>query len=180
MTGQPHALQIRQARGFWERFIGLMGRSDPRGTAAGDSSALLIARCTSVHSCFMRYALDVVYLDTQGRITRQVPALAPWRCSWGGPGAAHVLEMPAGAIASQGLEPGMQLRPWPVDAGTGHGVCSARFVRPGREGHEGHETARTPPDPLPLPTTAYGRCKKDQDDASFPSTTSSSRASTTG
>ncbi|WP_010106640.1 DUF192 domain-containing protein [Verminephrobacter aporrectodeae] len=176
MAGQPehHALQIRQARGFWERFIGLMGRSDPRGTAAGDSSALLIARCTSVHSCFMRYALDVVYLDTQGRITRQVPALAPWRCSWGGPGAAHVLEMPAGAIASQGLEPGMQLRPWPVDAGTGHGVCSARFVRPGHD-REDHETASTPP-----PTTAYGRCKKDQDDASSPSTTSSSRASPTG
>ncbi|MCW5220952.1 DUF192 domain-containing protein [Verminephrobacter aporrectodeae subsp. tuberculatae] len=177
MTGQPehHALQIRQARGFWGRFIGLMGRSDPRGTVAGNGSALLIARCTSVHSCFMRYALDLVYLDTRGRITRQVPALAPWRCSWGGPGAVHVLEMPAGAIASQGLEPGMQLRPWPVDAGAVHGVCSARFVRPGREGHEDHKTASTPPS-----TTAYGRCKKDQDDASSPFTSSSSRASTTG
>ncbi|MCW8207126.1 DUF192 domain-containing protein [Verminephrobacter aporrectodeae subsp. tuberculatae] len=179
MTGQPHALQIRQARGFWGRFIGLMGRSDPRGTAAGNSSALLIARCTSVHSCFMRYALDLVYLDTRGRITRQVPALAPWRCSWGGPGAAHVLEMPAGAIASQGLEPGMQLRPWPVDAGAVHGVCSARFVRPGRDG-EAHETARIPPNPQPLPTTVYGHCKKDQDDANSPSITSSSRASPIG
>lgn len=127
MTASPPPLQIRQARGFWRRLIGLMGSADPRGAAAGAStSALLIARCTSVHTCFMRYALDIIYLDSRGRITRQVAALAPWRCSWGGPGAAHVLELPAGAIADWQLLPGMQLQPWPVNTGA---VDGARFVR---------------------------------------------------
>ncbi|ABM56041.1 DUF192 domain-containing protein [Verminephrobacter eiseniae] len=125
-------LRIRQAQGFWARFIGLMGRPDPRAAAArdagnaartGGASALLIAHCTSVHTCFMRYALDIIYLDAQGRITRQALALAPWRCSRAGPGAAHVLELPAGAIT--GLQPGMQLQPWPIDAAT----ANARFVR---------------------------------------------------
>ncbi|WP_265685756.1 hypothetical protein [Verminephrobacter eiseniae] len=54
---------------------------------------------------------------------RQCQRLAPWRCSRAGPGAAHVLELPAGAIT--GLQPGMQLQPWPIDAAT----ANARFVR---------------------------------------------------
>ena len=112
---------LHEAIGFWQRLLGLMGQAEPAARCA-----LFIARCTSVHTCFMRRPIDLVYLDAQGRITGLRPALAPWRGSRGGPGCAHVLEMHAGAIGHQALAPGMQLMPWPI-AGSRRPL-RARFV----------------------------------------------------
>jgi hypothetical protein len=56
--------------------------------------ALLLPRCRSVHTFGMRFAIDVTFLDGEGRVLRAVPAVPPWRvvsC----PGAAGVLEAPA-------------------------------------------------------------------------------------
>lgn len=110
MPAPPSPVRIRAACGFWQRLIGLMGQPAPAATCA-----LFIARCTSVHTCFMRQPLDIVYLDAQGCIADLRPALVPWRCSRGAHGSVHVLEMRAGSIASQGLAPGMPLRPWPIE-----------------------------------------------------------------
>jgi Flp pilus assembly protein TadG len=77
---------------------------------------MLITRCTSVHSAFMRYPIDVVYLDRNGVVVRCVPHLKPWRASHSalgtipfGRGAAHVLELAAGAISEFGIAPGARL-----------------------------------------------------------------------
>ena len=78
-----HALTLRVARTFLARFRGLM-LSAPLGPAEG----MLITRCTSVHSAFMRYPIDVVYLDRDGIVVRCVPHLKPWRTSHGAFGAA--------------------------------------------------------------------------------------------
>lgn len=124
MQMPPTPFLVRQACGFWQRLAGLMGQAQPAARCA-----LLIARCTSVHTCFMRQAIDIVYLDRQGRITGLRPGVVPWRFSRGERGSRHVLEMRAGAIASQGLIPGMQLRPWPIEgAGAALNVC---FFGPG-------------------------------------------------
>ena len=73
----------------------------------------------------MRQAIDIVYLDRQGRITGLRPGVAPWRLSRGERGSRHVLEMRAGAIACQGLVSGMQLQPWPIEgAGAALNVCA--------------------------------------------------------
>lgn len=95
MTHQPG---LTTARSFWQRFIGLMG-SQPLPLAQG----LLIPRCASVHTLFMRYPLDVVYLDQGGAVVKLVPGLPPWRLSWGGRAARQTLEMAAGGIAHCGL-----------------------------------------------------------------------------
>lgn len=95
MTYQP---RLSIARSFWQRFKGLM-LSKPLPLAQG----LLIPRCASVHTLFMRYPLDVVYLDAQGAVVKLVPALNPWRLSWGGTAATQTLEMTAGGIAHCGL-----------------------------------------------------------------------------
>lgn len=123
MPAPPSPVRIRAACGFWQRLIGLMGQPAPAA-----ASALFIARCTSVHTCFMRQPLDIVYLDARGRITDLRPDLAPWRCSRGARGSVHVLEMRAGAIASQGLAPGMRLRPWPIEGA--RSPLQACFTRP--------------------------------------------------
>lgn len=92
-------LRVRVADTFASRLSGLMfSRSLPEG------DALLIPRCPSVHTCFMRYPIDVVYLDADGVIVRLVNDLKPWRASLGGRGAAHALELAAGSIERLGLQ----------------------------------------------------------------------------
>ena len=96
-----HRLKLRVASGFWSRFRGLM-LARPLPADAG----LLITRCTSVHTCFMRYALDVVYLDATGRVTQCVARLRPWRMhasSRAHGRARHVLELAAGSIERLGI-----------------------------------------------------------------------------
>lgn len=106
-----HSLSLQTASSFFARFQGLM-LSAPLGPAEG----LLITCCTSVHTAFMRYPIDVIYLDRNGVVIRCVPHLMPWRASHsafdrgakphGAGRVAHVLELAAGAIAVFGIAPG--------------------------------------------------------------------------
>lgn len=88
-----HLPTITIANGFWQRFKGLM-LSKPLPT----DRALLISRCSSVHTFFMRYALDLIYLDNDNRVVKLVRGVKPWRMSWGGTGATQILEMTTGGI----------------------------------------------------------------------------------
>jgi uncharacterized membrane protein (UPF0127 family) len=81
------------AAGFWQKFKGLM-LSSP----LADDQAFLIWNCSSVHTFFMRYALDLAYLNIEGRIVKIEKNVCPWRVSWGGTDACHTLEMSAGGI----------------------------------------------------------------------------------
>jgi uncharacterized membrane protein (UPF0127 family) len=91
MAQQP--IYIIQATGFWQRFRGLM-----LANALPCHQALLIQHCSSVHTCFMRFAIDVVYLNEQMLIVQLDRNVPPWRMRWGGKGAQHTLEMSAGGI----------------------------------------------------------------------------------
>jgi uncharacterized membrane protein (UPF0127 family) len=74
--------------------------------AAGEG--LWITPCESVHTFFMKFAIDLVYLDRKKRVRKVRHAVPPWRVS--GCFAAHsVLELPAGAAAASGTQPGDQL-----------------------------------------------------------------------
>ncbi|HYI80911.1 MAG TPA: DUF192 domain-containing protein [Thermoleophilaceae bacterium] len=55
---------------------------------------LLIPGCSSVHTFGMRFALDIDFLDADGRLLRRVPAVPPRRIVWCR-GAAAVLERPS-------------------------------------------------------------------------------------
>ena len=63
VEGTNTALTVHLATNFWQRFRGLMLRRP-----LPPATALLIAPCNSIHMCFMRFAIDAVYLDKQGRI----------------------------------------------------------------------------------------------------------------
>lgn len=79
------------ARSGWARLIGLarLNREEiPEGWG------LLIPRCSSIHTFGMRFALDVAFLDRDGRVLRRVEAVPPRRVLWCR-GAAAVLELPA-------------------------------------------------------------------------------------
>jgi uncharacterized membrane protein (UPF0127 family) len=86
------------------RLRGLLGRSE----LAADEG-LLIRPASSVHMFFMRFAIDVVFLDGEGVVVKIVPRLRPWRLAWGR-GATATLELRAGAASAAGLAHGDRVR----------------------------------------------------------------------
>ncbi len=88
------------AKTYWQRMRGLLARAAP-----DSGEALSISPCSGVHTFFMSYSLDVVYLNRQGRIVKIVPYLKPWRASQCF-GARTVLEFRAGEVARIGLQLG--------------------------------------------------------------------------
>lgn len=79
---------------FFSRLMGLMFRSAPPGPGRG----LLITRCRSIHTLFMRFPIDAVFLDGDGSPVKIVRDIPPWRpFVWGGRRATQVLELRAGS-----------------------------------------------------------------------------------
>jgi uncharacterized protein len=97
-------LHIDIADTFWARFLGLMGSS-----RLPVDHALLIKQCSSVHTCFMRYPIDLVFLDSGYRVTETASAIKPWRLHMARAPAKHVLELAAGGIERLGLRSGQML-----------------------------------------------------------------------
>src|ERR671922_1038887 len=64
----------RVADRFASRLRGLLGR---RGLAPGEG--LLIRPASSIHTFFMRFPIDVAFLDRDGVVVKVVPNLSPWR-----------------------------------------------------------------------------------------------------
>ncbi|TMK95725.1 MAG: DUF192 domain-containing protein [Actinobacteria bacterium] len=83
---------------------GLLGRSSlPSG------EGLLLKPAGSVHTFFMRFPIDVVFLDRELQVVGVAPALRTWRTA-GKRGAKRALELAAGEAARHGIEPGDRLR----------------------------------------------------------------------
>ena len=82
------------------RARGLLGRS---GLEPGNG--MLIDAAPSVHMFFMRFPIDVVFLDRDWKVVRVVHGLRPWRVA-GARRAVAALELPAGAAAEAGIEEG--------------------------------------------------------------------------
>lgn len=95
----------RTARSFWSRTRGLLGT---RSLERGDG--LLIERCSSIHSFWMRYAFDALFLDRGGRVVHLISRMQPNRISRHVFSARSVLELPAGVILETCTEHGDQVR----------------------------------------------------------------------
>jgi hypothetical protein len=92
------------ATSMWSRFRGLMLRDDDHFVSG---QALVIDPCTSIHMFFMRFPIDVLYLNRDNEVVRAQRRIKPWRI---GPlytrGARFVIELPAGTIERSGTEVG--------------------------------------------------------------------------
>lgn len=91
------------ARSSYRRLVGLLAHS-----TLPDNESLLIEPCKQVHTFFMRFPIDVVFLDKENTIL-DIRSLSPWKLSpmvW----KAHkVLELPLGKCESLGLKKGQKL-----------------------------------------------------------------------
>lgn len=91
-TSQIVVTRLKIADGFWSRLVGLQFR---RKLPSG--AGLLLVPCNSVHTCFVRFPVDVVFLDRGGRVLAIRQNLRPWRLTFGPRGSHAVLEVDVGS-----------------------------------------------------------------------------------
>ena len=85
---EVNGVKAKVARSFLERTKGLIGTKD---LAPGEG--LLIEKCNAIHTCFMSFAIDAAFLDSDNRVVKVVRGIRPWRLFvWGGWRARKVLE----------------------------------------------------------------------------------------
>src|SRR6266540_7013713 len=88
------------ADSVWRRMRGLLGRRELR-----PGEGLVLRPNWSVHTFFMRFPIDVVFVDGDQVVRKIVPDLGPWRTATCR-GARDVVELAAGECARRGLETG--------------------------------------------------------------------------
>jgi uncharacterized protein len=97
-SGRVLVEDLELAKSSWSRFVGLMGRP-----TLEKGRGLWIEPCNSIHMFFMRFAIDVLFLDRQRRVKKVMLNLKPWRISPIVFGARTVVELPAGTLSDRGL-----------------------------------------------------------------------------
>lgn len=76
------------------------------------ADGFLIKPCNSIHTCFMRYPIDVIFLDKEMRVVKVLENLVPWRMTWLYLNATQTLEMQGGhlnRVLKNRLQPGDKL-----------------------------------------------------------------------
>ncbi|MDK2856396.1 MAG: uncharacterized protein PWQ41_534 [Bacillota bacterium] len=95
------AEEVKTAFSFAERLVGLICTAEFR-TGMG----LLLAPCSSIHTWFMRYPIDVIFLNREDRVLKVAHSVPPFRFGPVVRGAAKALELPAGVCRATGTEIG--------------------------------------------------------------------------
>lgn len=89
--GDRFHLEVNSAHTYIKRLKGLMFKvSLPAG------EGLLLSPCSGIHTCFMRFPIDVVYLNREYKVL-DIETVAPWRLGKHVAGTKLVLETTAGS-----------------------------------------------------------------------------------
>lgn len=107
--GAALAEQSEKATTWWRRGVGLIGR---KGLPEG--GGLIIQPCNSVVSFFMRFTIDVIFVDDKNTVLHVLHSMVPWRTSRIVRGSKFVVELPAGKARETGTDVGDQLEISPV------------------------------------------------------------------
>lgn len=85
----------------WEKMLGLLPRK-----SIDKNEAMWINNSTSIHTFFMKFAIDVAFIDRKGKILAIYHSLQPWRHSWIHLFAKGALEAKSGLMKEMGIEKG--------------------------------------------------------------------------
>ena len=96
-----HHINAKRASTFLARLTGLMFRKSLR-----PEEVLLLSPCSSIHTSFMQFPIDVVFLDHNYQVVGIVAGLPPWRWAGGYPSSRHVLELEAGRVKDLAIKLG--------------------------------------------------------------------------
>ncbi len=103
-TGEVVVPHLEIARTAWQNAVGLIGRA----RLAADAG-LWLHPCNGIHTFGLRFAIDALFLDAQGRVMRVVSDLKPCRICGPVWKAKTVVELPAGTLAQCGVTVGTRL-----------------------------------------------------------------------
>ena len=99
-TGRPLATRLEAAFESKARNRGLLGRDHfPPG------AAFILAPCNAVHTFFMRFPIDILFVRRDGGVVKVCPNVRPWRVA-GAFSAFATVEFPAGELAGHNLVAG--------------------------------------------------------------------------
>ncbi|OGX27575.1 MAG: hypothetical protein A3D10_06280 [Omnitrophica WOR_2 bacterium RIFCSPHIGHO2_02_FULL_48_11] len=98
------ALEAKTADTSLSRMTGLLNRS-----SLGDHEALIITHCQSIHMLFMRFAIDVIFVDRTDRVVGLVEGIKPYRLSPIFFKAHYAVEVKEGVIKNSKTQLGDQL-----------------------------------------------------------------------
>lgn len=96
--------RLEVATSFWARSKGLLGR---RELPAGN--ALWIKPCNSVHTFFMKFPIDLIFLDRDLRVLKTIANVPAGRLTLPVWKASSVIELPAGFLAGTNVQTGERL-----------------------------------------------------------------------
>jgi uncharacterized membrane protein (UPF0127 family) len=92
--------RVRVATSLLGRALGLLSTATlPSG------EGLYLSPCKSIHTFFMRYTIDVLFLDDKGVVMTQC-TMAPWKISRWESRCRGILELPAGTLEKTRTQPG--------------------------------------------------------------------------
>lgn len=87
------AYKVKEAITFKDRLIGLMFKDK-----MDDYDGLLLEPCKSIHNFFVRFPIDVIFLNKDNEIVKIIKSFKPWRITNFYFKAVKVLELKAGTI----------------------------------------------------------------------------------
>ena len=107
-TGDLVAKDVELASTRETRRKGLLGRE-----SLGAEAALVLTPCCSIHTAFMRFPIDVAFVDRDGRVIRFVRDLKPWNIAVS-LRARAAIEFAAGSLRARDVRLGDRLYVRPV------------------------------------------------------------------
>lgn len=93
--------ELEIASSFVDRSIGLL-----KYKKYSEDKALWIHQCKSIHTFFMKFSIDCLFIDHEMRIKKIYTDLPPWRMTFPVFFAESVIEMKAGTVEKLGLREG--------------------------------------------------------------------------
>lgn len=99
-NGYMIAERVKIADSFPSRLIGLIGRR-----TLPEHHALALSPCSSIHTFFMRFSIDVLFLDDQGEVVHLIQEMYPYRLSPVVKSAKMVIELSGGTVKNR-VSPG--------------------------------------------------------------------------
>jgi uncharacterized membrane protein (UPF0127 family) len=104
-NNQIIAQQYTRADSFFPRMVGLLNRS-----SLDEGEALIISGCNSIHMFFMRFAIDVLFVNRDDEVVGLIENIKPFRLSkiyWR---ASYAIELPVGGISQSQTKVGSRIQ----------------------------------------------------------------------
>lgn len=92
---------VKAAQNFFARSFGLLSRK-----SISDGEGLIIKPCCSIHTFFMKFSIDVLFIERNGNIIALYQNVQPWRILPIHLNSHYVIELASGTICAKNIEKG--------------------------------------------------------------------------